>query len=273
MIASAPGKIDIPYFQRIQTDAYDASAETFVPLLLQMDGQFAKPNEAAAFESLKTWEYQARADSQAAAVYAAFWRNLLKNTFDDELPEEYWADGGDRWFEVTRSLTTDSAWWDDVSTAGVTEMREDILKKSFSEGVAELEDLLGNDPAKWTWGGIHVANFRNATLGESGVPPIEALFNRGPFPVSGGKSIVNAASWDATEGYEVTNLPSMRAIYDLSNFANSLTIHTTGQSGHAFNPHYVDMAQRWANGEYDPMLWELSAVTVNAEGHLVLTPK
>lgn len=273
LIESAPGKIDIPYFQLMQADAYDASAETFVPLLLQMNAQFAKPNEAAAFDSLRGWDYQAAADSQAAAVYAAFWRNLLKNTFNDELPEEAWADGGDRWFEVTRNLRADSAWWDDVSTTDVTETRDDILKKSFSEGVAELEDLLGDDPAKWTWGGIHVSNFRNGTLGESGVPPIEALFNRGPIPTSGGKSIVNATSWDAVEGYEVTNLPSMRAIYDLSDFANSLTMLTTGQSGHAFHPHYFDMAERWANVEYDLMLWELDAIMADAEGHLVLTPK
>ncbi len=40
-----------------------------------------------------------------------------------------------------------------------------------------------------------------------GLGPIEALFNRDGFPVSGGPSIVNATSWDATEGYQVTDLP------------------------------------------------------------------
>ncbi|MCC6301107.1 MAG: penicillin acylase family protein [Anaerolineales bacterium] len=273
LIKAAPEKFDIAYLQSMQADAYDASAETFVPLLLQLDAKFAKPNEAIAFDSLKTWDYQARADSQAAAVYAAFWRNLLKNTFDDELPEDYWADGGDRWFEVTRDLRADSAWWDDTSTKDVVETRDDILKKSFSNGVAELEDLLGNDPAKWNWGGIHVSIFRNGSLGESGIPPIEALFNRGPFPTNGGKAIVNNTSWNSIEGYEVTNLPSMRTVYDLSDFANTVSMHTTGQSGHAFHPHYFDMAARWANVEYDLMLWQQDAIIADAEGHLVLTPK
>lgn len=273
MIKAVPGKFDILYFQSMQADSYDASAETFVPLLLAMDGKFTKPNEAVAFDSLKSWDYQAKADSQAAAVYEAFWRNLLMNTFDDELPEDYWANGGDRWFDVTRNLSADSAWWDDVSTKDAVETRADILKTSFREGVAELEKMLGNDPAKWNWGGIHVSIFRNGSLGESGIPPIEALFNRGPFPTNGGKSIVNNTSWDSIEGYEVTNLPSMRTVYDLSNFANSVSMHTTGQSGHAFHPHYFDMAARWANVEYDPMLWEQSAIIADAEGHLVLTPK
>lgn len=273
LIEAAPGKMDIPYFQRMQADSYDASAATYVPLLLQMDGQFTKPNEALAFDSLTGWDYQATADSQAAAVYQAFWRHLLKNTFNDELPERYWSSGGDRWFEITRNLAADSRWWDDISTTDVIESRDDILSKSFREGVAELEDLLGRNPANWTWGGIHTASFRNGSLGESGIPPIEDLFNRGPFPTGGGKSIVNATSWNAVNGYAVTNVPSMRAIYDLSDLSNSLSMHTTGQSGHAYHPHYIDMAEMWANVEYSLMLWDQQAIRADAEGHLVLTPK
>ena len=63
MIKSAPGKIDIPYFQKMQGDDYDASAEIYVPLLLQMDPQFPEPNEAIAFDLLKDWDYQAKSNS------------------------------------------------------------------------------------------------------------------------------------------------------------------------------------------------------------------
>ena len=273
LIENAPGKINIPYFQMMQADSYDASAEFYVPVLLQMDAQFAKPSEAIAFDLLKNWDYQAKADSQAAAVYEAFWRHLLKNTFNDELPERYWADGGDRWFEVTRNLNINSPWWDDISTPDVKETRNDILKKSFIEGVDELEGTLGNDPDKWNWGGLHGAIFRNSPLGETGIGLIDSLFNRGPFATGGGPSIVNATSWNSVEGYEVTNLPSMRAIYDFSDFSKSLTVHTTGQSGHAYHPHYDDMAPLWANIEYYPMLWNEQAIVENAEGHLILTPQ
>ncbi|HUG34552.1 MAG TPA: penicillin acylase family protein, partial [Anaerolineales bacterium] len=273
LIQSAPGKMDIAYFQAMQADAHDASAETVVPWMLALDAQLSKPNEEIAFDALKNWNYQATSDSQAAAIYAALWRHLLKNTFNDEIPEAYWPVGGPRWFEVMRNIKEDSAWWDDSSTADVMETREEILKKSFIDGVAELEERLGDDPSEWTWGGIHTSEFRNGSLGESGVAPIEALFNRGLFPTNGGRSIVNATSWNAVEGYEVTNVPSMRAIYDLSNLANSLTMHTTGQSGHAYHPHYIDMAPLWADVEYFSMLWTLDAVEEDAEGHLVLMPK
>jgi len=170
-------------------------------------------------------------------------------------------------------LKADSQWWDDKSTQDIVETREDIFSTAFKASVTELEKTLSKDSSKWKWGSLHVSNFRNASLGESGVGFIENLFNRGPYPASGGGSIVNATSWDATEGYETTDVPSMRAIYDLSNLSNSVTVHTTGESGHAFNKHYDDMIPQWANIQYYPMLWDESTITQDPEGHLVLKPK
>ena len=131
----------------------------------------------------------------------------------------------------------------------------------------------GKDPAKWpAWGELHGATLRNQPLGESGISPIEALFNRGPFATGGGESIVNATGWDVGDSFEVNWLPSMRMIVDLGNLSNSLTVHTTGQSGHAFDPHYIDMADLWRNIQYYPMLWNEQAITSNAEAHLRLLP-
>jgi penicillin amidase len=102
---------------------------------------------------------------------------------------------------------------------------------------------------------------------------IETLFNRGPYPTGGGEAIVNATGWSVRDGYETNWLPSLRAVYDLSDLDHSITVHTTGQSGHAYHPHYADMAPMWAKVEYYPMLWSEGSVTGNAEGHLTLQPK
>jgi len=61
-------------------------------------------------------------------------------------------------------------------------------------------------------------------------------------------------------------------IVDLGNLANSLAIHTTGESGHAFESHYVAMADRWRRIEYHPMLWNADDVQAQAEAHLILMP-
>ncbi len=132
---------------------------------------------------------------------------------------------------------------------------------------------MGSDPSKWSWGKIHTSTFRNGTLGTSGVPPIEALFNRGPFATSGSEAVVNATGWSVKDGYETNWLPSMRMIVDLGNLNNSVTVHTTGQSGHAYNPHYDDMSVLWADIKYYSMLWNEQTIISQTEGHLVLKPK
>ncbi|WKZ49202.1 MAG: penicillin acylase family protein [Anaerolineales bacterium] len=268
MIQNAPGKIDIAYIQQMQGDAFDANAALYVPILLETDGLSEEH-----VNLLKDWDYQDRTDSTAAAVFNAFWRHLLQNTFNDDMPEErYFPDGGSRWNEIMRHMNASSAWWDDRSTKDVIETQNDIVKKSFEQGIAELEEIFGKDTSKWKWGDMHASTFRNGTLGESGIGLIEDLFNRGPFPTGGGEALVNATGWSVRDGYETNWLPSMRMIVDMGDLSNSVTVHTTGQSGHAYHPHYVDMAEMWANVEYNSMLWDLDAVTTDAEGHLVLTP-
>jgi len=274
MIENAPGPIDIAYIQHMQGDSYEANAETYVPLLVQAGTQSGTPNQAIALDLLNGWDLQARMDSAPASVFEVFWKNLLADTFRDDLPEDYWPEGNSRWNEVMRNLANqpEGSWWDDQTTADKIESRDDILLKAFSEAITELESLQGKNPDKWTWGNLHTATFRNGTLGESGIAPIEALFNRGPFALNGGQELVNATGWNATIDYSVDWLPSMRMIVDLGNLGNSLSVHTTGQSGHAYHPHYIDMADLWRNILYYPMLWDEQAVTTGAEAHLQLLP-
>jgi penicillin amidase len=275
LIENAPGPIDIAYVESMQGDTKNLSAELLIPVLAGMQLQFPEPNQALAFEMLDKWDHQNTADSQAAAVYEYFWWNLLQNTFNDDLPENYPPTGGDRWFEVMRHLveTPDDLFWDDKSTDRTVETRDVIFVTSLAETVNQLEEGYGKDPKDWPrWGQVHTITFRNGTLGESGVAPIEALFNRGPFETGGGKSIVNATGWDVGVSFEVDWLPSMRMIVDLGDLNRSVTVHTTGQSGHAYHPHYDDMAPLWAAVQYYPMWWDQQSIELDAEGHLRLNP-
>ncbi len=271
MIEQAPGPITLEYVQKMQGDNKILIAEDLVPLLMALPLQEARLIRARAL--LENWDYQMHMDAPAAALFAAFWKHLLAATFDDELPKDLRPGGGSRWFEVVRRLVQEptSPWWDDQSTPE-REDRDAILRRALTAAVAELEKTQGGDPQQWRWGRLHTSTFRNQTLGRSGVFFIEALFNRGPFPTSGGSNIVNATGWNPRQGYEVRSLPSMRMIVDLADLSRSLGIHTTGQSGHAFHPNYIDMADMWRNIQYHPMLWDRTQVEENAAHHLRMVP-
>jgi penicillin amidase len=58
----------------------------------------------------------------------------------------------------------------------------------------------------------------------------------------------------------------------LDSLENSLTIHTTGQSGHAYHAHYVDMTDLWRNTQYKGMLWKQEQVISESSQYLELLP-
>jgi penicillin amidase len=271
MVQNAPGPIDIAYIQKMQGDDKDLLAESLVPILMQLQLNDTRLQNAR--QILQGWDFQDTMGSAPAGLYNAFYQHLLADTFDDELPKDLPADGGDRWFEVLSSIAQqpDSPWWDNKNTPA-TETRDQIFQQALGEAVNELSKSLGNDPQQWQWGKLHTLTFLNQSLGESGVAPIEALLNRGPFQTSGGSSIVNATGWDASTPYQVQTLPSMRMIVDLSNLQNSLSIHTTGQSGHAYSPHYIDMADMWRTIQYLPMMWDRAQIEQQAKDHMHLEP-
>jgi penicillin G amidase len=276
LITQAPGKIDLAYIQGMQFDSTSLNAETLVPVLTGLKVQWGTPEQAAALELLNKWDFRETMDSKAALIFENFWKYLLKDSISNKnIPEKYLPEGGNRWYEVMRELVQqpDSPWWDDPATSGKLETRDDTFARAFMESVAELQGQYGKDPGRWPgWGDAHTITFKNQSLGQSGVAPIEALFNRGPFRTAGGSSIVNATGWDVSKSFQVNWLPSMRMIVDLGNLDNSLTVHTTGESGHAYHPHYIDLESLWANGKYYPMLWDVQSVQKGAADTLELTP-
>jgi penicillin amidase len=256
--------------QRIQGDNYNPMGPILLPYLRELTFEESKFSERLSL--LNGWNYQNDMDSSPAALFNAIWRHVNLRTYADDLPLD-WLPQTSRSFLVMESLVMDPTndWWDDRRTPRV-ETRDDILQLAVIDAVHELEELLGEDPYSWTWGDLHGSSFINQVLGQSGIGLIEGIFNRGPFPTAGGESIVNATGWDYAGGYGVDWLPSHRMIVDLSDLGNSLSIHTTGQSGHAYHPHYIDMAELWTTIQYHPMLWTRDQVRTAVETHMKLRP-
>ena len=271
LLAATP-KVSAEDIQRIHGDDYNAMGPLLVPLIEGLAFDEEESHLAETARLLEGWDYQNRLDSAPAALFNAFWRHLLLDTFADELPPN-WIPASSQAFTVVRQLVQDpaNAWWDDLRTSTL-ETRDDIFKTAVAEAVAEVEEQLGKDPARWTWGALHTTTFKNESLGRSGVAPIEALFNRGPFATAGGSSIVNATAWDPVLGYAVTWGPSQRMIVDLADFDRTLAVHTTGQSGHAYHVNYIDMADAWRTIQYFPLPWTREEVTALAVNRLVLEP-
>lgn len=250
----------------IQLDTSDANAARFLPVIAELD---LSGDAARGAELLDGWNGHADADSAEAAYFNVFWRTLLDDMFGG-LPAETLPQGGDRWFTVVGTLLgqPDSSWWGEAS--GEVPARDAAIAKALDEAWDEAADLMGDDAADWRWGDLHTLTLTNQSFGESGVAPVEWLFNRGPYELGGGSAIVNAIGWDASQGYGVDWVPSMRMVVDLDDVDRSTWINLTGASGHAFHPNYDDQAPLWQRGETRQWPFTLDAIVASARDTLLL---
>lgn len=268
------GAIGPDEFARMQMDARSLLAESYVPLLQGLSSENARVQ--AALERLRGWDMQARAESVPAALFEIFTMHLSHAALADELgdaAEDYLSNSGgsQRVFLHRLAQQPDARWWDNVDTPE-EEGREEIILQALTDTVTWLEENVGDDVEDWTWGALHTATFVSDPLGQSGIGPLERLVNRGPYPVGGTTSAVNATSWNWDDVAAVGGHPSMRMIVDLGQLDDSRTVHPTGQSGHPFHPHYDDFIEMWLQGRYHPLWFSDEAVQEATQDSLRLLP-
>ncbi|MFE0253006.1 penicillin acylase family protein [Streptomyces sp. NPDC059010] len=303
------GKISTDDMRQMQLDNSSEIAKLLVPQLLKID--IADQDVRDAQELLEGWDYTQDADSAAAAYFNSVWRNILKLAFGNKLPKELrvkgqclWVDpvnttgpadqtdkvrecgerdadqaqpdGGDRWFEVVRSLMDDpkSDWWTTPRSGtrpGATD-RDGLFKRAMIDARWELTAKLGKDIDTWSWGRLHRLFLKNQTLGTEGPGFLQYVLNRGPWKLSGGEATVNATGWNAAGGYGVVWVPSMRMVVNLGDLDKSKWINLTGASGHAYNAHYTDQTDKWADGELLDWSFSKNSVDDRTSDTLVLKP-
>ncbi len=258
----------------MQLDDRTPLGPVLTPYLLEADlpeGYYSDGQEL-----LASWDFEQAADSAAAAYFNVVWSNLLALTFHDELPETAWPDGGQRWVAVVTALLEDpdNAFWDDVATEE-RETRDDVVVAALRAARDELTRRVAITADEWRWGALHELDLRSTSMSGR---TLGGLFDSGGREASGGGTSVNATSWHAAHGYDVTVAPAMRMVVSLpdsedpAGLDRSRWVSLTGASGHAFDSHFLDQADRWVEGRTLPWLFTEDAVRAAAEDSLVLTP-
>jgi penicillin amidase len=303
------GKISTDDMRQMQLDNSSEIAKLLVPKLLKINLDDKDVRDAQ--KLLEGWDYTQDADSAAAAYFNAVWRNILKLAFGNKLPKELRVegqclyvqpvnttgpaddtdkvrecgqrdadqaqpDGGDRWFEVVRSLMDDenSDWWKTPATVSRkgADNRDELFARALVDARWELTAKLGKDIDTWSWGRLHRLFLKNQTLGTDGPGFLQYILNRGPWKLSGGEAAVNATGWNAAGGYGVVWVPSMRMVVNLGDLDKSKWINLSGASGHAYSAHYVDQTGKWVQGELLDWSFSDQAVEDGTSDSLVLKP-
>jgi penicillin amidase len=246
-------KFAIEDFKRLQHDEVSLPARALVGML--KDAKVAEPAEATAL--LADWDFELDKDSAPAALFELWMRKLPAEYVGAQAPpaeQEL----------ITSNLQTPTL------LAGLASMPESqrafVLRESLQDAWAEARSLLGDDPRKWRWGGLHSITFEHPL---ANTPVRKEAFNLGPFERGGDSMTPNATSGP---GFTQASGASYRHILDLADWDRSVFTSTPGQSGQPGSPHYGDLAPLWAKHEYAPLVFSREAVEANTKSRLTLKP-
>ncbi len=260
------------------------NARTLLPVLLS----HVVPHSAADTEAiriLRRWDYDARGDSAAAAIFQAWFLRLVPTLVADDLGPLTMENYAGRFSYVTRFVLrvlacsphpagdgrTDlnRTWCDDQRTPAI-ETCDDAVSTALDEAVADLSRHLKGEMGHWRWDGVHHAIFPHQGL--DSVALLRPLVSRS-VPSGGDWSTVDVGAVAADHPYEQHSVAGYRQIIDLSPANDSRFADALGQSGHFLSRHYDDALSDWTHVRPRPMRMERTEIERGALGHLKLTPR
>jgi penicillin amidase len=248
MLLAEP-KHSLDSFARMQGDGMSRLARELLPQALAAKPQTAQGRAAQAM--LAGWNGDTPIDSAAPLVFSAWYRELTRLVYADELGDiftESWEQRAGFMVPVMKGRNGYQRWCDDVKTPA-RESCEALSAKAFDYAAMDLKKRFGK-PKKWRWGSAHIAASDHRPLGF--FPVISRLFNVAP-PTPGDSFTVNVGHFilrDEARPFANKHAASLRAIYDLSDLERSRFMQSTGQSGNVLSPWYRNLGERWARVEY-----------------------
>jgi penicillin amidase len=221
--------VDRAFMQALQRDTLDIRARMLVPAVL--DARERMPDAAAPWlDALDGWDYRMDRDSVAALVFDSFFEHFEAQTWENDFQEmaldsNYWPQ---EWLLVT--LPPDDAFFDGDRAA--------VLATAMEAAAEELEE------ADWEVYGDR----QRTTIDHQFGSQVDAL-NYPRYSTDGSGATVFNVHEDADAG------SSWRQVSPMA--GESTSVIPGGQSGDYFSPHYADQLERWADGQYKPMSFEV----------------
>lgn len=254
-------KLDIKDSAKLQNDLVTIPGKKLIEILrttVRKEGEFP-------LDMLFNWDCSVDGESGTAALYEIWLEELTLAVMHKVSPTkvwkilEYWPIS-----QVLRHLThpRKEVFGSDPSM-GLSSLMVETLKSAAKE----LARLQGDDTSLWSWGRLHLMEFRHPF---DELPKFKRRFGLKAIPRPGDEHTVNATAY--INGYGQTFGASYRQILDLSDWDRSISTNAPGQSGEPGAAHYSDLLMTWANGQYFPLTYTSQAIERVTANRLLLQP-
>ena len=174
----------------------------------------------------------------------------------------------------------DTVLWDDITTEGVVETRDERVVRAVLRAVAWLETTLGADWDEWRWGRLHAVRFGQivppiADPGIVSIPPVNSTEFPLGFPRHGDFGAVDVGNFSLTNGERFTHGSgaSQRLVVEMTpEGPRAFNALPGGQREDTTSPHHADEAELWRRNQQPPLRFERADVEANAEERLSFVP-
>ncbi|MCX7874771.1 MAG: penicillin acylase family protein [Melioribacteraceae bacterium] len=283
-------KHSVEDFMKYQNDFISPYAKAITKYILDSfkDVKIKDKNLETSLLLFENWNYEFNPISQTPTIYSFFLKNFIKNVWGDEfsnhLLREYVFVANVPYRKILEILTSETSFYDNIKTQEA-ETKEDIIRKSLSDALSELEKKYGKEIENWQWGKIHQVSFKHMFSGQSSL--IDNIINVGEFSIGGdGTTIFNteysfsdlfdekSETKDTSKRKKFENYlgPSMRYIFDFAQPYNFYFILPTGQAGHFLSNNYKDMTNKWLKGNYIKLTLNEKEFIKTSKHKLILIP-
>ncbi|MEX0716666.1 MAG: penicillin acylase family protein [Planctomycetaceae bacterium] len=248
----------------LQVDQLSIPARKLVPLLRDVAIDDPKLNAARAL--FDDWDFVLARDSTAAGLYAMWERRLETNVRSRFVPSVA------RRYLPTLSMRNIIGWLSDPDERfgeNPPAARDELLRKSLAEAVAEMTERFGPETANWRYGDekFKHAHLKHA-LSDAVDDETRKRLDVGPLPRGGNSYTVDNTGRDDRQPTGGT----FRVVIDTADWDESRATNSPGQSGDPASPHYGDLFKPWAEGEFFPLLYSRDKIEAAAARKIQLKP-
>ena len=253
-------KVTINEMEKLQNDVLSIPARELITLL-----RHGATSPSAEMQLLLSWNADVTRESPAAALFEIWFQELSRELLRKVAPESSWGILQELLpSEVVQYLSRPDP---TVFGANPESGRDQLLVDCLQTAAQHLIALQGPDPKNWSWGKLHVVQFRHP-LDKA---PNASFMDLGPVSRPGDDETVDATGYD-DDSFAQRYGASYREIIDTSDWDKSVAINVPGQSGQPGSVHYSDLLSLWSEGKYFPLLYSRPAIETQATDKLVLVP-
>lgn len=233
---------------KLQADNYNLKASESLPGWLKMlDSIKLTAEEKIAFKKLKSWDFNNSINSEGASYYEAWLRTLYPMIWDEIIDSRVSLPEPTSYTTIKLIKEKPDLSFFDIKSTAEKETAVDIVRKSFSECVKEIEKWKLDKKINPGW-----ADYKDSY--------IQHLARLAPFSYhvkhGGNGSIVNA--------HNKRNGPSWRMVVSLEKQGvKAWGVYPGGQSGNPGSPFYNNMIDVWTADHYFNLHFNSSAEQMN----------